>query len=88
MERLKDINESPCFFKHILGFLCKLFPSIIWPNHTQDGQTYDYYSNLKNDFIENDPFLSSIVSNAIVIIKNQTDNINLGANVKDTQDIN
>jgi len=37
----------------------------------QDGQMHDYYSNSKNDFTENDPFLLSIVSNIILIIKTQ-----------------
>lgn len=37
----------------------------------QNGQMCEYYSNLKNDFIENDPFLLSIVSIVILIIKTQ-----------------
>lgn len=49
----------------------------------QDIQTYDYYNYLKNDFIENDLFLSLVVSN-VIIIKNQTNDIHLGVNMKDT----
>lgn len=71
MERLKDINESPWFFRCDLGLLCKLFPARKWTNGMQDGQMCEYYSNSKNDFIENDPFLLSIVSNVILIIKTQ-----------------
>lgn len=36
----------------------------------QDGLMYEYYSNLKNDLVEHDPFLSSVISNVITIIKN------------------
>lgn len=53
----------------------------------QDGLMYENFNKLKNDFIENDPFLSSVISNAIVIIKNWTNNIHLGAKLKDTQDV-
>lgn len=82
MERLKDIKDSPCFFKHG-ELLCKLFLSIKWPDNMQDIQTYDYYNYLKSDFIENDLFLSLVVSN-VIIIKNQTNDIHLGVNMKDT----
>lgn len=53
----------------------------------QDEQRYEYYSNLKNDFTEDDPFLSSVISNVIMIVKPQTNNMHLGAKLKDTQDI-
>lgn len=53
----------------------------------QDGQMYEYYSNLKNDFTENDTFLSSVNSNVIVLTKNQTNSIHLGAKLKDMQDV-
>lgn len=55
--------------------------------HKQTAVWLLYYSNLKNYLIENDPFLSSVVSNVIVIVKNQMNNIHLGPNEKDTQDI-
>lgn len=53
----------------------------------QGGLAHDNHSNLKNDFTENHPFLLPVVSNVIVIIKNQTSNIHLEGNVKDTHRI-
>lgn len=34
----------------------------------QDGQKNEYDSNLKNYFIENDPFLSSVISNVLWLL--------------------